>query len=169
MTKEEYKNILQITEQKYLELGASRKQHGTDNYAIGQMLDYIFSLLLTKAYYELDRRLNMRTKRVEYEHGSISINEDLEKTIQKRADDFVTDILDGVGSEYLIPDLEPLIMSAVLYAITDKAIIETQESLMEEWEKNTGRINKDEEYETLMIYTSMNITKHGPNRKPKKI
>lgn len=58
MTKEEYKNILRITEQKYFELGASRKQHGTDNYAIGQMLDYIFSLLLTKAYYELDKEDN---------------------------------------------------------------------------------------------------------------
>lgn len=58
MTKEEYKNILQITEQKYLELSASRKQHGTDNYEIGQMLDYIFSLLLTKAYYELDKEEN---------------------------------------------------------------------------------------------------------------
>lgn len=62
----------------------------------------------------------------------------LKKTIQERANDFVADILDGIGSEYLIPDLEPLIMGAVLSAITDKAVIETQESLMEEWEKNAG-------------------------------
>ena len=78
----------------------------------------------------------MRTKRVEYEHGSIGTNEYLEKTIQERANGFVTDILDGIGSEYLIPDLEPLIMGSVLYAITDKAIIETQKSLMKDWEKN---------------------------------
>lgn len=82
--------------------------------------------------------INTRTKRVEYEHGSINVNEDLEKTIQERANGFVADILDGIGSEYLIPDLEPLIMGAVLSAITDKAVIETQESLMEEWEKNAG-------------------------------
>lgn len=78
----------------------------------------------------------MRTKRVEYKHGSIGINETLEKTIQERANGFVTDILDGIGNEYLIPDLEPLIMGAVLCAITDKAIIETQESMMEDWKKN---------------------------------
>jgi hypothetical protein len=77
----------------------------------------------------------MRTKRVEYEYGSIGINKDLEEIIQERANGFVTDILDGIGSEYLIPDLEPLIMGAVLNSITDKAIIETQESLMEEWRK----------------------------------
>lgn len=81
----------------------------------------------------------MRTKRIEYEYGSIGINKDLEETIQERANGFVTDILDGIGSEYLIPDLEPLIMGAVLNAITDKAVIETQESLMEEWKKNAYR------------------------------
>ena len=80
--------------------------------------------------------INTRTKRVEYEHGSINVNEDLEKTIQERANGFVADILDGIGSEYLIPDLEPLIMGAVLYAISDRAIIEAHESMMEEWEKN---------------------------------
>lgn len=90
----------------------------------------------------------MRTKRVEYEYGSIGIDKDLEETIQDRANGFVANILDGIGSEYLIPDLEPLIMGAVLSAITDKAVIETQESLMKEWEKNAGWINKDEEYET---------------------
>ena len=73
----------------------------------------------------------MRTKRVEYKHGSIGINEYLEKTIKERANGFVTDILDGIGSEYLIPDLEPLIMGSVLCAISDKAIIETQENMME--------------------------------------
>lgn len=58
MTKEEYKKVLRTTEQKYFELCVSRKQHGADNYEIGQMLDYIFSLLLTKAYYELDKEDN---------------------------------------------------------------------------------------------------------------
>lgn len=78
----------------------------------------------------------MRIKRLEYKYGTMTTDEDLEKDIQERANRFVNDILTDVGKEYIIPDLEPLIMGAVLYAITDKAIIETQESMMSEWKKN---------------------------------
>lgn len=78
----------------------------------------------------------MRTKRLEYKYGTMATDEDLEKDIQERANRFVNDILTDVGKEYIIPDLESLIMGAVYYAIADKAIIETQENMMENWKKN---------------------------------
>lgn len=78
----------------------------------------------------------MRTKRLEYKYGTMATDEDLEKNIQERANRFVDDILTDIGKEYIIPDLEPLIMGSVLCAISDKAIIETQENMMEDWEKN---------------------------------
>lgn len=72
----------------------------------------------------------MRTKRVEYK-GLFVTDEGLEAEITSKAKGFVNDILDGVGKEYAIHDLEPIIISTVLSAIADKVINEYQTQLME--------------------------------------
>jgi hypothetical protein len=66
----------------------------------------------------------MRTKRVEYDKGLFVIDEDLEAEITSKAKEFVNDILDGIGKEYAIHDLEPIIVDTVINAITDKVIDE---------------------------------------------
>lgn len=72
----------------------------------------------------------MRTKRIEYEIGYIVKDEKLEKEIMVAAKEFVKNILDNIGSEYIIPDLEPLIMMNVSIAISDRAIEEGYEIMM---------------------------------------
>lgn len=73
----------------------------------------------------------MRTKRVEYDKGVFVTDEDLEAKITSKAKEFVNDILDGVGKEYAIHDLEPIIVSTVISAIADKVIYEYQMQLTE--------------------------------------
>lgn len=73
----------------------------------------------------------MRTKRIEYESGYIVKDEKLEKEIMVAAKEFVNNILDNIGSEYIIPDLEPLIMMNVSIVISDRAIEEGYEIMME--------------------------------------
>ena len=72
----------------------------------------------------------MRTKRIEYETGYIVKDEKLEKEIMVAAKEFVKNILDNIGSEYIIPDLEPIIMMSVSIAISDRAIEEGYEIMM---------------------------------------
>jgi len=68
----------------------------------------------------------MRTKRVEYDKGLFITDENLEAEITSKAKKFVNDILDGIGREYAIHDLEPIIVDTVINAITDKVIDEYQ-------------------------------------------
>ena len=73
----------------------------------------------------------MRTKRIEYENGYFVKDEKLDKEIMVAAKKFVKNILDNIGSEYIIPDLELLIMINVSVAISDIAIKEGYEIMME--------------------------------------
>lgn len=73
----------------------------------------------------------MRTKRVEYDEGLFVTDEELEAEITSKAKEFVNDILDGIGKEYAIHDLEPIIVSTVISAIADKVINEYEMQLME--------------------------------------
>lgn len=73
----------------------------------------------------------MRTKRVEYDKGLFVKDEVLEAKITSKAKEFVNDILDGVGKEYAIHDLEPIIISTVISAIADKIINEYEMQLIE--------------------------------------
>lgn len=66
----------------------------------------------------------MRVKRVEYDKGLFVIDKELETEITFKAKEFVNDILDGIGKEYAIHDLEPIIVDTVINAITDKVIDE---------------------------------------------
>ena len=66
----------------------------------------------------------MRVKRVEYDKWIFVTDEDLEVEITSKAKEFVNDILYGIGKEYAIHDLEPIIVSTVISAITDKVIDE---------------------------------------------
>lgn len=75
----------------------------------------------------------MRDKRVKYDKGLFIIDEELEAEINSKAKEFVNDILYGIGKEYAIHDLEPLIMSAVNTEIADKAITECAMLMEEEW------------------------------------
>ena len=68
----------------------------------------------------------MRTKRVEYDKGLFITDENLEAEITSKAKKFVNDILNGIGREYAIHDLEPIIVDTVINAITDKVIDEYQ-------------------------------------------
>lgn len=52
----------------------------------------------------------MRTKRIEYEGTLYEIkDESLDKEIEKRTRNFIEDIFNGIGKEYIIPGLELLI------------------------------------------------------------
>ena len=73
----------------------------------------------------------MRTKRVEYDKGLFVKDENLEAEITSKAKEFVNDILDGVGKEYAIHDLEPIIINTVFSAIADKVMNEYGMQLME--------------------------------------
>lgn len=75
----------------------------------------------------------MRDKRIKYDKGLFVDNTELEKEISAKAREFVISILDGIGKDYLIPDLEPLIMTAVITEISDKAITECAILTEEEW------------------------------------
>lgn len=66
----------------------------------------------------------MRVKRVKYDKGPFVTEEDLEAEITSKAKEFVNDILDGIGKEYAIHYLEPIIVDTVISAITNKAIYE---------------------------------------------
>ncbi len=68
----------------------------------------------------------MRAKRVEYDRGLFVTDEELEKKITSKAKEFVNDILDGIGKEYEIHDLEPSIADTGINAIADKIIDEYQ-------------------------------------------
>ena len=72
----------------------------------------------------------MRTKRVEYDKGLFIIDKNLEAEITSKAKKFVNDILDGIGREYAIHDLEPIIVDTVINAITDKVIDEYQMNII---------------------------------------
>lgn len=72
----------------------------------------------------------MRTKRVEYDKGLFVRDENLEAEITSKAKEFVNDILDGVGKEYAIHDLEPIIVSTVISAIADKVFDEYDMRMM---------------------------------------
>lgn len=82
----------------------------------------------------------MRTKRVEYDKGLFVTDEALEAKITSKAKEFVNDILDGVGKEYAIHDLEPIIVSTVISAIADKVMYEYNMQLTEA----LGRYYKEE-------------------------
>ena len=73
----------------------------------------------------------MRIKRVEYDNGLFVTDENLEMEITSKAKEFVNDILYGIGKEYAIHDLEPIIVSTVIRAITDKVIDEYQIQMMQ--------------------------------------
>lgn len=75
----------------------------------------------------------MRDKRIKYDKGLFVEDSALEKEINTKTKEFVTSILDGIGKDYLIPDLEPLIMTAVITEISDKAITECAILTEEEW------------------------------------
>lgn len=66
----------------------------------------------------------MRDKRVKYDKGLYVEDNALLHEINNKAREFVIGILDGIGKDYLIPDLEPLIMSAVITEISDKELVE---------------------------------------------
>lgn len=73
----------------------------------------------------------MRIKRVEYDNGLFVIDENLEMEITSKAEEFVNDILYGIGKEYAIHDLEPIIISTVISAIANKVIDEYQIQMMQ--------------------------------------
>jgi len=66
----------------------------------------------------------VRTKRVEYDRGCFVKDEALEKEIDFKAREFVNDILDGVGKDYAIHDLEPIIVDTIIGLIAGRAIDE---------------------------------------------
>ena len=66
----------------------------------------------------------MRTKRLEYKKGTIIVDEDLEGTIREKSNTFVNDILSNVGKEYLIPDIEQVILRNVIFAIINRQTFE---------------------------------------------
>ena len=66
----------------------------------------------------------MRDKRVKYDTGLYVEDRALLHEINNKAREFVIGILDGIGKDYLIPDLEPLIISAVTAEILDKELVE---------------------------------------------
>lgn len=66
----------------------------------------------------------MRTKRLEYTKGTIMVDKDLEETIREKSNAFVNDILSNVGKEYLIPDVEQVILRNVLFAIINRQTFE---------------------------------------------
>ena len=66
----------------------------------------------------------MRTKRIEYKNGTIMVDADLEETIREKSNAFVNDILSNVGKEYLIPDIEQVILRNVIFAIINRQTFE---------------------------------------------
>lgn len=66
----------------------------------------------------------MRTKRLEYENGTIMVDKELEETIREKSNAFVNDILSNVGKEYLIPDVEQVILRNVMFAIINRQTFE---------------------------------------------
>lgn len=66
----------------------------------------------------------MRTKRLEYKNGTIMVDKELEETIRKKSNVFVNDILSNVGKEYLIPDVEQVILRNVIFAIINRQTFE---------------------------------------------
>lgn len=62
----------------------------------------------------------MRTKRVEYEGTLYDIKDgNLDREIGKKVRNLVEDIFNGVGKEYIIPDLELLINQQLRISISD--------------------------------------------------
>jgi hypothetical protein len=81
----------------------------------------------------LRRDLEVRTKRIEYEGTLYEIkDENLDKEIEKRTRNFIEDIFNGVGKEYIIPDLELLITQQMKIAIADFCFKEAYEDMIEE-------------------------------------
>lgn len=76
----------------------------------------------------------MRTKRIEYENDTIMVDKDLEKTIEEKSKDFVNDILSNVGKEYLIPDLEQVILRNIMFAIVNRQMFEFYDVDMEDFD-----------------------------------
>lgn len=66
----------------------------------------------------------MRTKRLEYKNGTIMVDKELEETIREKSNVFVNDILSNVGKEYLIPDVEQVILRYVMFAIINRQTFE---------------------------------------------
>lgn len=73
----------------------------------------------------------MRTKRLEYENGTIMVDKELEETIREKSNAFVNDILSNVGKEYLIPDVEQVILRNVIFAIINRQTFEFYDIDME--------------------------------------
>ncbi len=73
----------------------------------------------------------MRTKRLEYENGTIMVDKELEETIREKSNAFVNDILSNVGKEYLIPDVEQVILRYVIFAIINRQTFEFYDIDME--------------------------------------
>lgn len=52
------------------------------------------------------------------------VDKELEETIRKKSNVFVNDILSNIGKEYLIPDVEQVILRYVMFAIIDRQTFE---------------------------------------------
>ena len=75
----------------------------------------------------------MRTKRIEYEGILYEIkDENLDKEIEKRTRNFIEDIFNGIGKEYIIPDLELLITQQMKIAISDFCFNEAYEDMLKD-------------------------------------
>lgn len=85
----------------------------------------------------------MRTKRIEYEGTLYEIkDESLDKEIEKRTKNFIEDIFNGAGKEYIIPDLELLITQQIRIAITEFSLNEAYEIMIKK--------SKEKNYETFI-------------------
>lgn len=52
------------------------------------------------------------------------VDKELEETIREKSNAFVNDILSNVGKEYLIPDVEQVILRYVMFAIINRQTFE---------------------------------------------
>ena len=59
------------------------------------------------------------------------VDKELEETIREKSNAFVNDILSNVGKEYLIPDVEQVILRNVIFAIINRQTFEFYDIDME--------------------------------------
>lgn len=55
------------------------------------------------------------------------VDKELEETIREKSNAFVNDILSNIGKEYLIPDVEQVILRNVIFAIINRQTFEFYE------------------------------------------
>lgn len=83
----------------------------------------------------------MRIKRIEYDKGYFITDKNLEQTISDEACRFVDEIVDGVGKDYIMPDLQGLIMSIVQEKLIRRLLQEGYENMVEAAKEKTKNEN----------------------------